>query len=207
MRALVNPLVLLCGMAGMFSASVQPPTVLQREVRNPGLADADPSLRKGDRLALAANRSGPSTASNQMWIESLNVRDEATFRNDIEEDAPIPMATRTTPRNVGTTDLPEEELCDTLVSTGKANDLPLAFFTNLIWQESRFDPTSVSRAGARGIAQFMPGTAAQYGVDDPFDPSQALPASTRLLRQLRSFSCSSAISDWPPRRTMPARAG
>ena len=94
MRALVNPVVLLCGMAGMFSASVQPPTVLPGEVRNPDLADVDPSLRKGDRLALAANRSGPSTASNQMWIESLNVRDEATFRNDIEEDAPIPLATR-----------------------------------------------------------------------------------------------------------------
>ena len=47
------------------------------------------------------------------------------------------------------------------------------------------DPTSVSRAGARGIAQFMPGTAAQFGVDDPFDPSQALPASARLLRQLQ----------------------
>jgi hypothetical protein len=118
-------------------------------------------------------------------MESINVRDEATFRNDVEEDAPIPSATRTTPRNVGTTDLPEEELCDTLVSTAKANDLPLAFFTNLIWQESRFDPTSVSRAGARGIAQFMPRTAAEFGVDDPFDPSQALPASARLLRQLQ----------------------
>jgi hypothetical protein len=184
MRALVNPVVLLCGMAGMFSASVQPPTILPGEVSNSALADVDPSLRKGDRLALAANQ-GPSTASNQTWIESINVRDEATFRKDVEEDAPIPSATRTTPRNVGTTDLPEEELCDTLVSTAKANDLPLAFFTNLIWQESRFDSTSVSRAGARGIAQFMPGTAAQYGVDDPFDPSQALPASARLLRQLQ----------------------
>jgi hypothetical protein len=71
------------------------------------------------------------------------------------------------------------------VSTAKTHDLPLAFFTNLIWQESRFDPTSVSRAGARGIAQFMPRTAAEFGVDDPFDPSQALPASARLLRQLQ----------------------
>jgi Transglycosylase SLT domain len=184
MRALVYPVVLLCGMAGMFSASVPLPTVLPGEVRNPGLADVDPSLRKRDRLALAANQSGPATASNQTWIESVNVRDEAFFRKDVEDDAPVP-STRITPRNIGTTDLPEEELCDTLVSTAKAHDLPLAFFTNLIWQESRFDPTSVSRAGARGIAQFMPGTAAQFGVDDPFDPSQALPASARLLRQLQ----------------------
>ena len=185
MRALVNPLVLLCGMAGMFSAPVQPPTVLPGEVRNLGLGDVDPSLRKGDRLALAANQSGPSAASNQMWIESSNLRDEATFRKDVEEDAPIPSSTRTTPRNVGTTDLPEEELCNTLVSTAKDNDLPLAFFTNLIWQESRirFDfGQSGWRARHRSVH-------AAYGrpvcVEDPFDPSQALPASARLLRQLQ----------------------
>jgi hypothetical protein len=185
MRALVSSVALFFGMAGFFSASVEPPTVLQRELRNPGLADADPSLRKGDRLALASDQLASSTASNQTWIESVTVGDEAPFRKDEDvEEGPIPSR-RTAPRNVGTTDLPEEELCGTLVSTAQANDLPVAFFTNLIWQESRFDPTSVSRAGARGIAQFMPGTAAEFGLDDPFDPSEALPASARLLRQLQ----------------------
>jgi soluble lytic murein transglycosylase-like protein len=76
------------------------------------------------------------------------------------------------------------ELCDTLISSARANDLPVVFFTNLIWQESRFNPSAVSRAGAQGMAQFMPQTAAAAGLDDPFDPSQALPASARLLRQL-----------------------
>jgi hypothetical protein len=76
------------------------------------------------------------------------------------------------------------ELCDTLISSARANDLPVVFFTNLIWQESRFNPTAVSRAGAQGMAQFMPKTAAAAGLNDPFDPSQALPASARLLRQL-----------------------
>src|SRR5215467_6877335 len=36
--------------------------------------------------------------------------------------------------------------------------------------ESNFDPLAVSPAGAQGIAQFMPGTAASYGLADPFDP-------------------------------------
>ena len=76
------------------------------------------------------------------------------------------------------------ELCDTLISSARANDLPVVFFTNLIWQESRFNPRAVSRAGAQGMAQFMPGTAAAAGLENPFDPSQALPASARLLRQL-----------------------
>jgi soluble lytic murein transglycosylase-like protein len=76
------------------------------------------------------------------------------------------------------------ELCDTLISSARANDLPVVFFTNLIWQESRFNPSAVSRAGAQGMAQFMPGTAAAAGLENPFDPSLALPASARLLRQL-----------------------
>jgi membrane-bound lytic murein transglycosylase B len=42
----------------------------------------------------------------------------------------------------------------------------------------------VSRAGAQGIAQFMPETAATVGLDNPFDPLQAIAASARLLRNL-----------------------
>ena len=55
--------------------------------------------------------------------------------------------------------------------------------------ESGFDPSAVSPAGAQGIAQFMPGTAAAYGLRDPFDPEAAIDAQARLmadlLRQLR----------------------
>jgi membrane-bound lytic murein transglycosylase MltF len=54
----------------------------------------------------------------------------------------------------------------------------------LIWQESRFNPRAVSPAGAQGLAQFMPRIAAHYGLEDPFDPLAALPASARMLREL-----------------------
>lgn len=50
--------------------------------------------------------------------------------------------------------------------------------------ESDFDPRTVSSAGARGIAQFMPGTAAAVGLRDPFDPAQAIPAQARLMADL-----------------------
>jgi hypothetical protein len=75
-------------------------------------------------------------------------------------------------------------LCDALVASAQANGLPIVFFSNLIWQESRFHPDAVSRAGALGIAQFMPKTAAAVGLDNPLDPQQALPASARLLARL-----------------------
>jgi hypothetical protein len=76
-------------------------------------------------------------------------------------------------------------LCNTLLASAQDNDLPVPFFANLIWQESRLRNDSVSRAGAQGIAQFMPSVAAEVGLADPFDPRQALPASARFLRTLR----------------------
>jgi Transglycosylase SLT domain len=79
-----------------------------------------------------------------------------------------------------------DALCNALAAAAQENDLPIVFFTRLIWQESRFDPTAVSRAGAQGVAQFMPDTAMRRGLSDPFDPLEAIPKSAKLLRDLRS---------------------
>ena len=53
--------------------------------------------------------------------------------------------------------------------------------TRLIWAESRFRVHAVSPKGAQGIAQFMPATAAERGLADPFDPEQAVPKAARLV--------------------------
>jgi hypothetical protein len=76
-------------------------------------------------------------------------------------------------------------ICQALATAAAANDLPVEFFTRLIWQESRFKPEAVSRAGAQGVAQFMPGTARLRGLEDPFDPLQAIAKSAQLLHDLR----------------------
>jgi hypothetical protein len=76
------------------------------------------------------------------------------------------------------------DLCSTMVSVARANGLPAPFFANLIWQESAFDSRSVSRAGAQGIAQFMPETAKEYGLTNPFDPIHALNAAGKFLNKL-----------------------
>ncbi len=79
-----------------------------------------------------------------------------------------------------------DEVCAALASAAQENHLPVAFLLRLIWQESRFDSHAVSRAGAQGVAQFMPQSAAEAGLDNPFDPIQALPASARLLSSLQA---------------------
>jgi hypothetical protein len=78
-----------------------------------------------------------------------------------------------------------DAICNALAVAAQENDLPIDFFTRLIWQESRFDPTAVSRAGAQGVAQFMPATASWRGLSNPFDPLEAIAKSAKLLRDLR----------------------
>ena len=68
----------------------------------------------------------------------------------------------------------------------RANDLPIPFFANLIWQESNFDVKSISRAGALGVAQFMPQTANEHGLINPFEPIHALHAAGKFLRRLQA---------------------
>src|SRR6516164_7303488 len=79
-----------------------------------------------------------------------------------------------------------DDICRTLAEAASDNDLPEEFFTRLIWQESRFDPTAVSPAGAQGIAQFMPQTAATRGLANAFEPLQALRESASYLSELRT---------------------
>jgi hypothetical protein len=50
--------------------------------------------------------------------------------------------------------------------------------------ESNFNPFAVSAAGAKGIAQFIPSTAASYGLRDPFDPVEAISAQAHLMSDL-----------------------
>ena len=84
-----------------------------------------------------------------------------------------------------------QSICLMVKSAARANGLPVEFFARVIWQESRFRADAVgpvTRSGerAQGIAQFMPGTAAERNLLNPLDPVQALPKSAEFLRELRA---------------------
>ncbi len=80
----------------------------------------------------------------------------------------------------------DQALCRMIEAAATKHHMPVDFFTRLIWQESSFRPGVSSRAGAQGVAQFMPGTASERGLADPFDPEQAIPKSAELLSDLRT---------------------
>jgi len=101
-------------------------------------------------------------------------------------------------------------------SAARANELPLEFFARVIWQESRFQPDAVgplTRSGerAQGIAQFMPRTAGERGLFDPFDPVQALPKAAEFLRDLRqqfgNLGLAAAAYNAGPQRVRDWQAG
>lgn len=61
--------------------------------------------------------------------------------------------------------------------------LPVGLLDALIWTESRYNPFAVSRAGAAGLGQLMPGTARELGVLNRFDPEASVWGAARYLRQ------------------------
>ena len=109
-----------------------------------------------------------------------------------------------------------EAVCLMIEAAARANDLPLEFFARVIWQESRFQsdamgPMTRNGQRAQGIAQFMPGTASERRLLDPFDPVQALPKSAEFLNQLRSqfgnLGLAAAAYNAGPRRVQEWLAG
>jgi len=77
-----------------------------------------------------------------------------------------------------------EWICQVIDAAADTHRLPSPFLTRVLWQESRFRADVTSRASAAGVAQFMPGTAAERGLADPYDPASAIRQSARLLAEL-----------------------
>jgi hypothetical protein len=97
-----------------------------------------------------------------------------------------------------------EVICHLMEKEARESGISPALFVRLIWRESAFRPNTVSHKGAQGIAQFMPGTAKERGLEDPFDPAQAIPHSARLLadhvRQFGNFGLAAAAYNAGPKR-------
>jgi soluble lytic murein transglycosylase-like protein len=72
---------------------------------------------------------------------------------------------------------------DEITAAAQRHGIDPALLAGLVRQESNFNAAAVSSAGARGLTQLMPGTAAGLGVTDPTDPAQALDGGARYLKQ------------------------
>ena len=73
---------------------------------------------------------------------------------------------------------------DPLTDAATRWNVSAALLAAQLMAESGFDPTAGSSAGAQGIAQFMPSTAAAYGLTNPYDPVAAIDAEAHLMSDL-----------------------
>lgn len=156
----------------------------------------------------AATSASAKPAENQP--ESMpDIEGSANSASD-EQDSTSEASATTTGRGAAPP-VPIEDMCVAMMSAAIASELPVGFFARLIWQESKFGQWVVSRAGAMGVAQFMPKTASWIGLSDPFDPLSALPASARFLHMLReqfgNLGLAAAAYNGGPGRVMNWLAG
>jgi hypothetical protein len=80
----------------------------------------------------------------------------------------------------------QDQVCHMVEGAAETSRLPVGFLTRVLWVESRFHAMARSPKGAEGMAQFMPQTAAERGLADPYDPAQAIAHAARLLADLQT---------------------
>ena len=186
------------GEAGISEFDISALGIVEPQIGEPEAGTSE--IKKSDRVL--ALLTPPSIEAS----ETAHDQGEATA----EPQSPAPVTTESDADASVADSI--DGLCNALMTSAQDNDLPVPFFANLIWQESRLQRNSVSRAGALGIAQFMPEVANEVGLADPFDPRQAIPASARFLRVLRQHfgnlgyvaaaynAGSHRVGDWLDRR-------
>jgi len=153
------------------------------------IARNDKALCMPDQgIALNHRRFGPLAIASALWLAVAGL---ALTPGRAEAQAPDGETL-------------EQTLCRLIETGARRHNLPVHFFTRLIWAESSFRIGVVSPAGAQGVAQFMPGTARERGLADPFDPEQAIAASAALLadhvRQFGNLGLAAAAYNGGPTR-------
>ncbi|BCW98233.1 MAG: hypothetical protein KatS3mg024_1060 [Armatimonadota bacterium] len=75
-----------------------------------------------------------------------------------------------------------EQITRVLLNTSRECDVDPRLVMAVILAESGFNPNATSRKGAMGLGQLMPATARGMGLQDPYEPTQNLDASIRIIR-------------------------
>jgi soluble lytic murein transglycosylase-like protein len=139
----------------------------------------------GERIAaiqskIEAITGGPQPAAAPGFDEALNTASTAAAAPATAPTATAAAATPAAGAGLGGAPTPYDGM---IQAAAAKYGLDPALLKALIRQESNFDPNAGSPAGAQGLTQLMPGTAASLGVTNPKDPAQAIEGGAKYLRQ------------------------
>ncbi len=135
----------------------------------------------GDRVRLYLISAGKDAAANY-----LEVAADAVVRVEAIPDPP-PVPAGITPAAAVTAPvaaLTREEMHTMLAHAGTEHNIDADLLASVVRTESGGQVRAVSRAGARGLMQLMPGTASELGVEDAFRPEENIAGGTAYLDQL-----------------------
>lgn len=132
------------------------------------------------RLYLAGNDGGISSDAN-----FLEVAADAVVRVEQMADVPRPLAPAVGRASRAATSQPAEptpaEMLEMLARAGTTHNIDADLLASVVRAESGGHVRAVSRAGARGLMQLMPGTASDLGVQDSFKADQNIAGGTAYL--------------------------
>jgi soluble lytic murein transglycosylase-like protein len=128
-----------------------------------------------EAMIAAANGGSPSpsVATSTSFDQQLSQATDAQATS-------ATAASGTSSTATGSGSVPYEQQID---SAAQTYGIDPAILKGLIKQESGFNPNAGSPAGAQGLTQLMPGTAAALGVTDVHDPAQSIDGGARYLKQ------------------------
>ncbi len=151
-------------------------------------ADRNASLA----LQSAAERQLASVQAMQLSIDRqrLSVRHQAQGSIEKETSAeafftiPWPKTLSVEPLAAECSPLPADVVESLVAENSKSENVKPELLREVMRRESGFRPCALSRAGAQGLMQLMPATAAQFHVSDVFNPKQNVAAGTKFLKAL-----------------------
>jgi hypothetical protein len=132
----------------------------------------------GDKVRLYfAEKAGAAAGSNYMDVAA-----DSVVRVETVADLPEPVAEVKTPSAVTLMPAPtKEEMHEMLAHAGAAHNIDEDLLASVVRAESGGQVKAVSRTGAQGLMQLMPGTASAMGVEDAFRPEQNISGGTAYL--------------------------
>lgn len=146
----------------------------------------------GEAMAASIERQRASVAAMAGSLDRQRASIRAQARNATEQadssssffTVPWPKPVTMPPIAADCDPMPAAEVNALVEENAKRESLDPELLREVMRKESAFRPCAVSRAGAMGLMQLMPGTAGQYNVTDAFDPKQNAAAGARFLKVL-----------------------
>jgi soluble lytic murein transglycosylase-like protein len=167
----------------MTSISVDPAEIM---TRIDAIQSMISQLTTGATAAPAA--AAPATTSTSPSSFAATLQSATAAPAATAATATTPTTPAATTGQVTSTLSPSVPYAAQITAAAQQNGIDPALLAGLIKQESGFNPTATSSAGAVGLTQLMPGTAASLGVTDPTDPTQSIQGGARYLaQQLTTF--------------------